>query len=96
MDRQDWPFHGPQQFTDEVDVGVGLEKPWIWAWVVTELVSVWLSLTHTTRVSSPARLQPGHPHTATISWRQGQLACLTPTNQLYVQPAFLCSPDLLA
>lgn len=23
LEQQDWPFHVPQQFTDDVDIGVG-------------------------------------------------------------------------
>ena len=36
---QDWPLHVLQQFIHGVDVTVGQSKPWIWTWVVAELLS---------------------------------------------------------
>ena len=40
LDQQDWPLHVFQQLTDDVDFGVGQLKPWLWAWVAAELVSL--------------------------------------------------------
>lgn len=46
-------------------------EPWIWNWVVAELVrppACWLSLIHTTTASFPALLQLGHP------WARGRVS----------------------
>jgi hypothetical protein len=48
-------------------LGWAISEPWIWAWVVAELLSFWLFLIHTTRVNSPALPLLGHP--------VGQLSC---------------------
>ena len=39
LNQKAWPFHEPQQFTDAVDFEVGQPKPWVWAWVVADLIS---------------------------------------------------------
>ena len=61
------PFFVSLRFTDDIDFVVGQLRPWIWAWVVAELVSLqalpyphhWGELFSTTLAGPPMSLSAG-------------------------------------
>jgi len=54
MDLQNWPLYVIQQFVDELHVGLGQLKVWIWPGRKLSWSAHQLSCFHDTRVSSPA------------------------------------------
>ena len=74
LDQQNWPFHVPQQFTDDVDFRVGQPKAMDLGMGDTEHVSLLVLpyLYHQGKLSSTALTGPRN---AAIGRNQGQLCC---------------------
>ena len=40
LEQQNWPFHMSQPSADDIDWEWAISEPWIWAWVLADLVSL--------------------------------------------------------
>ena len=60
LNQQDWPFYASQSFVDDTFFWSKDTEPWIFPWVISELISIKVSLICPTMTSSPALLQLAH------------------------------------